>query len=206
MKAGEKNYPAREAHQKRGHQRRQSLLDAAEALIVETGLEGFAMAEVAKRAGAAHGSLYQFFPSRAALLKGLHLRHMDRLQEAVAKGRQTLVGLKKSPGPQAFLDAYLEPLKLFLSQNPSYRLLRLGMPVAGTDAEADLDNDVIAELTDMLSSLIPHSSENERRHAAMILLEVADALVILGTSQQVAAEARTLLRLYLNDLIERFAE
>lgn len=73
----------RQAHQKRGHDRQQSLLDAAEALIMENGSEGFAMPAAAKRANAAHEPLYQFFPSKTAVLAGLHARQMARLKGAV---------------------------------------------------------------------------------------------------------------------------
>jgi AcrR family transcriptional regulator len=195
------------ALQKRGRDRQQSLLDAAEALIVERGLEGFAMADVAKRAKAAHGSLYQFFASRTAILVTLHARHMERLKAAVAGASDTLKARPSHPLPKAFLDAYLAPLEAFMEANPSYRILRLGMPEdwEGAGQEAALDSGVIAELTDMLALLAPVAPATTRNLSAQILLQLVDALFVLNRSDDLKAEAMRLLEMYLGDLTIRYA-
>jgi AcrR family transcriptional regulator len=48
--------------------RRRAILDAARALFAERGLSGFAMAEVAARAGIVKGTLYLYWPTREELL------------------------------------------------------------------------------------------------------------------------------------------
>ncbi len=48
--------------------RRRAMLDAARALFAERGLAGFAMAEVAARAGVVKGTLYLYWPTREELL------------------------------------------------------------------------------------------------------------------------------------------
>ena len=48
--------------------RRRAILDAARALFAERGLAGFAMAEVAARAGLVKGTLYLYWPTREELL------------------------------------------------------------------------------------------------------------------------------------------
>jgi AcrR family transcriptional regulator len=48
--------------------RRRAILDAARALFAERGLTGFAMAEVAARAGLSKGTLYLYWPTREELL------------------------------------------------------------------------------------------------------------------------------------------
>jgi AcrR family transcriptional regulator len=195
------------AHQKRGRDRQQSLLDAAEALIVERGLEGFAMADVAKRAKAAHGSLYQFFASRTAILVTLHARHMERLKAAVAGASATLKARSAHPVPKVFLDAYLAPLQAFMEANPSYRILRLGMPEdwEGAGQEAALDSGVVTELTDMLAWLAPEAPAATRNLSARLLLQLVDALFVLNGSDDLKAEAVRLLEMYLGDLTSRYA-
>jgi AcrR family transcriptional regulator len=195
------------ALQKRGRDRQQSLLDAAEALIVERGLEGFAMADVAKRAKAAHGSLYQFFASRTAILVTLHARHMERLKTAVAGASATLKARSAHPKPKAFLDAYLAPLQAFMEANPSYRILRLGMPEdwEGAGQEAALDSGVVTELTDMLAWLAPEAPAATRNLSAQLLLQLVDALFVLNGSDDLKAEAVRLLEMYLGDLTSRYA-
>lgn len=195
------------ALQKRGRDRQQSLLDAAEALIVERGLEGFAMADVAKRAKAAHGSLYQFFASRTAILVTLHARQMERLKAVVAGASATLTAPSAHPDPRAFLDAYLAPLEAFMKANPSYRILRLGMPEdwAGAGQEAALDSGVVTALTDMLAWLAPEAPATTRNLSAQLLLQLVDALFVLNGSDELKAEAVRLLEMYLGDLASRYA-
>ena len=48
--------------------RRRAILDAARALFAERGLAGFAMADVAARAGIVKGTLYLYWPTREELL------------------------------------------------------------------------------------------------------------------------------------------
>lgn len=48
-----------------------ALLDAAEAVIAEKGLAAAAMADIARRAGVAVGTLYNYFPDREGLVRAL---------------------------------------------------------------------------------------------------------------------------------------
>lgn len=73
--------PARESED-----RRQLILDAAQALIVEGGLEGFRIREVAQRAGMHHASLLHYFPNREALIRGVVARIVVGLDRVPAPG------------------------------------------------------------------------------------------------------------------------
>ena len=55
---------AKEPKRERGKQRVAALMDAGAELFAEKGYEATTMTEIASRAGAAIGSLYQFFPSK----------------------------------------------------------------------------------------------------------------------------------------------
>lgn len=67
--------------------RREALLDAAAALIVEGGLDGLTVDDVVGRAGVAKGTFYIYFPAKGALLAALQARYAaemrDRQQAAV---------------------------------------------------------------------------------------------------------------------------
>ena len=69
---------AKEPKRERGKQRVASLLDAGAALFAEKGYEATTMTEIAARAGAAIGSLYQFFPSKEVLAQALFSRYTER--------------------------------------------------------------------------------------------------------------------------------
>src|SRR5580704_1179534 len=63
----------------RGVQRVAELLDAGAALFVENGYETTTMTQIAIRAGASIGSLYQFFPSKEVLAEALFARYVERV-------------------------------------------------------------------------------------------------------------------------------
>ena len=70
---------AREPKRERGKQRVAALLDAAAAVFTEKGFDAATMTEIAARAGAPIGSLYQFFPSKEVLADILVRRYADVL-------------------------------------------------------------------------------------------------------------------------------
>ena len=134
-----------------------------------------------------------------------YARHMACLEGAVVKAGVALRSGSKHPGPKDSLHAYLIPLHVFLDENPSYRLLPLGMPSnwQGADMEQVLDAKVNAELTDMLAFIAPEAALQTRKLVARVLLELADALVILNSPAEMMAEARHLFEIYLKDLSHR---
>lgn len=61
----------RAPQRRRGRERVAALLQAAAACFIEKGYEAATMTEIAARAGAAIGSLYQFFPTKELLAQAL---------------------------------------------------------------------------------------------------------------------------------------
>lgn len=70
----------RQPKQQRGKERVEKILDAAAAVFDEVGYEAATTHMIAAKAGTAIGSLYQFFPDKAAIFKAMELRHMERVQ------------------------------------------------------------------------------------------------------------------------------
>jgi AcrR family transcriptional regulator len=70
----------------RNHEERcEEILDAAEALYVEKGRASTSIDDIAKRAKVAKGTLYHYFPDRAAMLAALRDRHSQLFVERAAK-------------------------------------------------------------------------------------------------------------------------
>ena len=67
--------------QDRGERRVAEVLDAAAAVIAETGYEAATMTAVAERAGASIGALYQYFPNKEAIATALRQRYGLELRE-----------------------------------------------------------------------------------------------------------------------------
>jgi len=89
----------RQPRQERSRQRVENILAAALELVVEQGAEALAMREVARRADVQISSIYQYFPSKSAIIRELAERDLARvrllLQDAVAG---LLSGKGKPPG------------------------------------------------------------------------------------------------------------
>ncbi|WP_228037605.1 TetR/AcrR family transcriptional regulator [Nodosilinea sp. LEGE 06152] len=70
----------REPKQRRGQQRVEKILEAAALVFDEVGYEAATTHQIAERAGTAIGSLYQFFPDKAAIFNAMELRHIERVE------------------------------------------------------------------------------------------------------------------------------
>ncbi len=69
----------RQPKQRRGQQRVEKILEAAALVFDDVGYEAATTHQIAERAGTAIGSLYQFFPDKAAIFNAMELRHIDRV-------------------------------------------------------------------------------------------------------------------------------
>jgi AcrR family transcriptional regulator len=129
----------------RGVQRVAALLDAGAALFAENGYEPTTMTQIAKRADASIGSLYQFFPSKEVLAEALFARYVER----VASRLEDLA--KCAPG--------LSPLRL------ADRLIDLMLDIRS-------DRDATAALSGSVSGIVERRKplrDATRRHIASIL-------------------------------------
>ena len=70
----------RQPKQQRGKERVEKILDAAAVVFDEVGYEAATTHLIAAKAGTAIGSLYQFFPDKAAIFKAMELRHAERVK------------------------------------------------------------------------------------------------------------------------------
>ena len=73
-----------EPTQARSREKVERIEQAARALLIETGSLDLKMTEVAKRAKVPVGTLYQFFPSRTALVQKLFAIEMQRIDTSVS--------------------------------------------------------------------------------------------------------------------------
>jgi AcrR family transcriptional regulator len=148
----------------RGVQRVAELLDAAAALFAENGYDTTTMTQIAHRAGASIGSLYQFFPSKEVLAEALFGRYVER----VASLLEDLA--KRAPG--------LSPIHL------ADKLVDLMLDVRS-------DRDAAAALSSSVSGIVerrkPLRSATRRQIAA--ILQAANP----GLREKAAAEAAAMI-------------
>jgi AcrR family transcriptional regulator len=74
------NAKRRVPQQDRGERRVAEVLEAAAAVIANVGYEAATMTEMAQRAGASIGALYQYFPNKEAIARALRQQYADELE------------------------------------------------------------------------------------------------------------------------------
>jgi AcrR family transcriptional regulator len=134
---------------------REKLLDCAERLFAEHGLEGVSLRAINAEAGLSPAALHYHFGTQQALVEALLERHMPRLME---RRRQLLDALEARPEPPAVRDvlgALVTPLADFLAEGgePGLRYLRL---IHRLQADGDLDpHFVVARWPGAVERLVP---------------------------------------------------
>jgi len=98
---------------------RRAILDAAEALLVERGLESFSMRSLAERCGCTAPTLYHYFRDKPGLIDALL---EERMQHLVAELRR----VSGAPDPREQVRALCLAFARFGLRNPShYQLLAM---------------------------------------------------------------------------------
>jgi AcrR family transcriptional regulator len=92
----------------RGVRRVAELLDAGAAMFAEDGYETTTMTQIAKRAGASIGSLYQFFPSKEVLAEALFARYMERVASMLEDLAKRAPGLSPPRLADRLIDLMLD--------------------------------------------------------------------------------------------------
>ncbi|MDQ0454915.1 TetR/AcrR family transcriptional regulator [Rhizobium paknamense] len=116
--------PRKEPKQKRSITRFHSILGSAESLIVEHGVVQMKMTDIAAHAGVPVGSVYQFFPEKAAILKALLDQRLVRLKQDIANG---LTGIVDRDDARERVMTFIDHAADVHRTNAIYRELWAGM-------------------------------------------------------------------------------
>jgi AcrR family transcriptional regulator len=102
--------------QRRGVERVQAILDAAETLLAEGGYEGATLKAIGERVSIPTASLYHYFADRYQVDAELVRRHVRALDERFAAAL-------KDPGVRTLsdsIDAMIDPLLTYFREHPSF--------------------------------------------------------------------------------------
>src|SRR3984957_13078449 len=122
---------ARAPKRQRGKQRVAELLTAAAAIFGEKGYEAATMTEIAARAGAPIGSLYQFFPSKEVLADTLVQNYVALLETDLQELENRAKGIDT--------DTLVGALFALLRGHPQERTVTLQLVEARMDEQTRLD-------------------------------------------------------------------
>ncbi|MGD0483628.1 MAG: TetR/AcrR family transcriptional regulator [Gemmatimonadales bacterium] len=104
--------------QARGQRRVDAILDAAAALIEESGVGGLTVHGVAERAGTSIGSMYHFFPDLDAVITGLADRQLRSFEPVLAAlGARSKAEWSRISAAEV-VDALVTPILENLGEHP----------------------------------------------------------------------------------------
>jgi AcrR family transcriptional regulator len=143
-----------------------AILQAATQVLAQEGATRFTTARVAERAGVSIGSLYQYFPNKAAILFRLQSEEWRRtgdllgsiLRNSTVPAHQRLHQLTR-----AFLHSECEEAAMRTALNDAAPLYRDAPEVAAARAAGE------NVVSDFLHELLPHLGQQERLRAADLI-------------------------------------
>ena len=194
--------PARQPKRERGKQRVAALLDAGAHVFAEKGYDGATMTEIAERAGAAIGSLYQFFPSKEALAEALFDRFAERAAVEFARVEELAPGCSARRLADLFIDYKLR------QGADRGAAIALSSAVAGVvERWKPLGDALRGRIAAILSAGNPALGQDEAAAAAIIVNQVMKMIPALASAEDQRAaligEARNLLALYIAEVLGR---
>lgn len=164
----------RKPKQARSLERVERILDVADALFVEGGYAAATTKEIAAQAEVPIGSLYQFFPDKAAILEALAARYTDLLNQRLqALDTPEMARLSLSD----YVTQLTEGVEQFFVEYPGYRAIF--MEITATMPEVDEATD--AQLIETIAAILPKSEaaldEEDRKMIAFVLVKAMGNLL-----------------------------
>lgn len=167
--------------QKRSKERVERMLAAASALIAEMGSDNLKMSEVAERADVPIGSLYQFFPDKAAIVRTLAERCHQASRQCIEEGLKDARTVPQFR--RAFSDLYDIYYGMFLAEpvmRDIWSAMQADRSLAVVElAESRTNADVTAEV---LMRLKPKAAPEELRSSAFLVMTLGEAAIRLAIS------------------------
>lgn len=196
----------RQPVQQRSAQRVERMLDAAADLLGEVGYEGLTTTAIARRAGVAVGSLYQFFPDKRAVVQAVTQRNLERFMHEVSQR----VAHDQREHWWDIVDTLLDIYLRMHREVPGFARVHFGDVVDRRLLDERRDNNSV--LADALAALISDKLNLPREGITVpitVAVEAADGLLNLAFNRApdgdpvIVEETKSLLKGYLSG---RFGE
>jgi AcrR family transcriptional regulator len=162
--------PRRVPCQERGERRVAELINAAEAVIAESGYEGATMSAIAGRAGASIGSLYQFFPNKAAITQALRTEYAKQFEAMCA----SLAGEASSLSLQALASRLIDLTIRFVDAHPAF--LHVIDAPRSTRSLPAIRNLLLERLAGFFRARQPRISNARAMRLATVTMQIMKAL------------------------------
>ena len=106
----------RAPQQERGERRLAQLLEAAASVMAEVGYDATTMTEIAERAHASIGALYQYFPNKEAIVHALRKQYVDEMEARLAP----LTAQASKLSIRQMVDRIFDVITDYMDKRPAY--------------------------------------------------------------------------------------
>jgi AcrR family transcriptional regulator len=149
------------------------LLEAAAAIFAEVGYEAATMRDIAERAGASIGSLYQFFPNKEVVARALKTQYCQELKELWAN----LVAVSAKTPTSRLVDQFLDATIKAAEEHPA--IIRLMDAPRSASPSADIKESLREQLAELFLARKPRMSPIKAHRYAEITVQMIRALLWL---------------------------
>jgi AcrR family transcriptional regulator len=174
----------RQPRQARSQERVSQILDVAEQMFIAEGYATATTNAIATRAKVPIGSLYQFFPDKAAIVQALAVRYAEQLHDRFA----ALDSDELSTLPLSdYVNQIIDVTDRFFTDYPGY--YAIFMQVQGTipelaEIESVADAQLIQNLATSLSQYDADLQANDYDAIAFVLVKAIGTLLWLSLGQE----------------------
>jgi AcrR family transcriptional regulator len=127
--------PRKHASQRRSRATVDALIEATARILVKDGFDKASTNRIAEKAGVSVGSLYQYFPSKEALVAAVVERHTRELMQVVRAALADVAALPAEPAVRKLVAAAIHAHRI----DPElHRVLAEQMPRTGTSGNTDV--------------------------------------------------------------------
>jgi AcrR family transcriptional regulator len=177
----------RAPQRRRGRERVASLLKAGEEVFAEKGFDAATMTEIAARAGASIGSLYQFFPTKELLADSLQSANGEALSEMLGALEKTVRG----ETPAVLVERLFQDLSGFLAAHPSFVVLS-DRPAEDKAQKAERRRRMRGQIALLLTITNPPLARGHAERMAVIVLHLMRVSVAISGEGDLAARDQIL--------------
>jgi AcrR family transcriptional regulator len=176
-----------------------AILDATARILAEDGFEAVNTNRVAEVAGVSVGSLYQYFPNKAALVGAVAVRHTETMAAIVAAGVRAAAGDDLPDLVRTLIRSTMQAH----AENPKLRraiieeLPRIGRPARIAELKQDIHQSVVA----LLSARRSRIKVKDIAMAAFVIVNTVEHLTHVAQTAGYGARELARLERELNEMI-----
>jgi AcrR family transcriptional regulator len=164
--------------QGRSQERVKIILDAAAALFAELGYDATTTNAIAERAGTSIGSLYRFFPDKAAICHALAIEYLREMEEA---SRRLMVPEVQSQPLETVLDIMIEEFHSLLKRQKALKTVWLYAAASPElqAIDAEMNRQAVCDTAALLTAAGARADEPQLNMVALVFVEITNTLLRL---------------------------